>query len=123
MTKLPVSPIDPPRHARAIAVHRPAAGPALRLRAGEEVAVGRRDDEWPLWFRCRAADGREGWVPEAWLEREGGRATLRADYDATELEAAPGDQLTVHRAYGGWLWAERRGGGQGWIPARAVQFA
>jgi SH3-like domain-containing protein len=121
--KLPVPLIDPPRRARAIAAHRPSGEPPLRVRAGQSVAVGRRDDEWPLWFRCRAADGREGWVPEAWLERDGGCATLRADYDATELEAAAGDELTVHRAYGGWLWAERRGGGRGWIPARAVQLA
>jgi SH3-like domain-containing protein len=115
--------MNPPRRARAIAGHRPASGTALRLRAGEDVAVGRRDDEWPLWFRCRAADGREGWVPEAWLARDGARATLRADYDATELEVAAGDDLTVHQAYGGWLWAERRDGAGGWIPARAVQLA
>ncbi len=115
--KLPVSPIDPPRRARAIAAHRPSGEPPLRVRAGQTVAVGRRDAEWPLWFRCRADGGGEAWIPEAWLERDGDRATLRADYDATELEVAVGDRLLVTHAYGGWLWAEKADGARGWVPS------
>ncbi len=120
--KLPVPLIDPPRRALAAAVHRPSGQPPLRFRAGQVVAVGRRDEEWPLWFRCRADGGGEAWIPEAWLERDGARATLRADYDATELEVAPGDRLAVTQAYGGWLWAERADGARGWVPTRCVEW-
>lgn len=121
--KLPLAPLDPPRRGRALGAHRPPGDPPLRLRAGEAVTVGRRDEEWPLWLRCRDRNGREGWVPEAWLERQGDGATLRADYDATELELAAGDELAVRWAYGGWLWAERRDGGRGWVPGRVVQWS
>jgi hypothetical protein len=72
------------RTVRATAEHRPTERPTLRLHAGEEVTVGRRDDEWPAFVWCTTGAGEEGWVPERYLAREApefDRASLLHDYE------------------------------------------
>lgn len=94
---------------------------SLSMRAGDAVRVGRRDDTWAEWLWCTAADGRESWVPEAFLElRPGGtEAVACRDYDATELTVRPGELVEVLEEVSGWLLC-RRGGDQGWIPAERL---
>lgn len=78
----------------------------IKLRAGDAVVVGRRDEEYPAWRWCRSADGREGWVPEEILRlgAEGDAATATRDYDATELDVAAGEVVIVGQRRGGWVW-------------------
>jgi len=89
---------------------------SIRMSAGEVVALGRRDDEWPGWVWCAARDGREGWVPEEFLGpvAEDRAAALR-DYDARELTVRPGERVAVLDRAAGWTLC-RRGDDVGWVP-------
>lgn len=92
-------------------------------RAGEVVAVGARDTEWPDFAWITTADGNAGWGPADWLQpRDDGRATALRDYSARELDADAGDALHLHQELGGWWWAQRGDGTRGWIPARNLEI-
>jgi len=61
----------------------------IRGAAGDRLALGRRDDEYPGWVWAMAADGRAGWVPESWLRVEGASGVLLRDYTAAEMPLEP----------------------------------
>ncbi len=88
--------------------------------AGDVLEVGRRDEEWPVFLWCRAADGREGWVPEPFLALDGPRGRLVRDYSARELTVARGDEIRALEEVGGWARAEAPDGRTGWVPVRAL---
>ena len=88
----------------------------IRGAAGDRLALGRRDDEYPGWVWATAADGRAGWVPESWLQVEGQGGVLQRDYTAAELPLELGDVVSGELTLSGWLWATDAGGRQGWTP-------
>lgn len=88
----------------------------IRGAAGDRLALGRRDDEYPGWIWATAADGREGWVPESWLRVEGESGVLLHDYTAAELPLEPGDVVSGEVVESGWLWAIKGEEVHGWIP-------
>jgi hypothetical protein len=88
----------------------------IRGAAGDRLALGRRDDEFPGWVWATTADGREGWVPEAWLRVEGESGVLLRDYTAAELPLEPGDVVSGELVESGWLWATDATGQEGWVP-------
>ncbi len=91
------------------------------MRAGDPVTVGRRDTTWPEYVWCSGRDGHEGWVPEAFLEaRTDGNWHASRDYDARELDVAPGDVVLAREEAGGWFWCETAGGRRGWVPAECL---
>jgi hypothetical protein len=92
----------------------------LKLEVGQEVTVGERESEWPGWIWCRTGDGKEGWVPTAYVERKANTATVLQDYDATELTAAEDELLTVVKEEAGWLWCRKQNGDCGWLPKANV---
>jgi uncharacterized protein YgiM (DUF1202 family) len=93
----------------------------LVIRAGESLTLGRRQSDWAGWVWCTGQTGHSGWVPEAYLDRQQGNLALaNRDYDATELSAAVGETLTVHKAESGWVWCTDPHGRQGWIAAAYV---
>jgi hypothetical protein len=53
--------------------------------------------------------------------RQGETATLRQDYDATELTVRAGEELMVMVEESGWLWCANRTGQRGWVPANHVE--
>ena len=112
----------PPLAATVIADYRAQYPDPIRFDAGEIVQLGERDQEWPAFVWTRAADGRAGWAPADWLlPLDAQRAqTLRA-YDARELDVDAGQSLRLHDELGGWWWAQRDDGAQGWVPARHLQ--
>jgi len=79
----------------AIEAHEIPERPPLSLAAGDVVAVGRRDDDWPAvvgetievvarddesgWLWYRTADDREGWVPRRTLQSTDDRETADRD--------------------------------------------
>jgi SH3-like domain-containing protein len=92
----------------------------ISARAGDSVIAERQDDEYPGWWWCRARDGKEGWVPESFLELRDRFGTLLQDYDAHELSVRAGDQLTLHEEVAGWARATDAGGRTGWVPIRCL---
>jgi hypothetical protein len=114
---------DPPpgvRRAQVIRDYATQYRDPIQVRTGERVRVGRADDEHPGWVWCTAADGRAGWTPVELLEMDGDSATLRRDYEATELDVRTGDEVSVLDEQHGWLWVRNTAGRSGWIPAASV---
>lgn len=88
----------------------------ISVRAGEILTVGRVDNNNPGWRWCRAADGRQGWVPVEFLSNEEPQTTILKDYSALELEVVPGEEVTVEDARHDWLLVRNMKGDCGWIP-------
>lgn len=89
------------------------------LKKGEQVQVGRRDDEWAGWVWCTNAADESRWVPEAYLDSAG--QVLR-DYESTELEVKVGERVTAVHEESGWLWCTNQSGKEGWIPKKVVEL-
>jgi SH3-like domain-containing protein len=88
----------------------------IQVRAGESVQVEREDDDYPGWFWCRAADGREGWMPCELLSRQGAVARALQDYSAKELAVQPGDEVEVEEVRHAWVLVRNAKDERGWIP-------
>ena len=110
------------RSARIIREYRIQYKEALGVVAGEKVAVGREDNEFPGWKWCRALNGREGWVPvELLSDATATETTVLCDYSSRELAVQPGEQVTVEDVRHEWLLVRNIRGERGWIPASHVE--
>lgn len=92
----------------------------IRLSAGDPVGVGHRDDTWPRYRWCTAADGTEGWVPDDVLQLTANGWVARADYDATELTVERGDVVEALRFLADWCWCRAADGSEGWLPEEVL---
>ncbi len=111
-----------PRHVRVTATYVSSTTDPVRFRAGEVVAVGRRDQQWTSYVWGTDQAGRAGWVPEEYLETTAaGEAVALRDYDATELTVGHGEHLDVLDEAGGWLLCRTDAGIVGWVPADHTQ--
>jgi Variant SH3 domain len=88
----------------------------ITVRAGDRVLVGKDDPAFPGWRWCTAPDGRGGWVPEEFFQREGPEAIMRRDYTARELSIEAGANVLIGESIGGWVWVTATNGSGGWIP-------
>ena len=106
----------------AIEAHEIPERPPLSLAAGDVVAVGRRDDDWPAFVFVTAARG-SGWVPSRHISVEVGQAIMATAYDTTELPTRVGETLDVvaRDDESGWLWCRSAEGREGWVPSRTLQ--
>jgi hypothetical protein len=95
--------------------------PPIRLKLGERVEVGERDDGWPAFVFVRTRRG-SGWVPERHLDRDGEVAVVTEDYDTTELPTSQGERLEVIREDrpSGWVWCRAQDGREGWVPEKTL---
>ncbi|MBL8045912.1 MAG: hypothetical protein JNL09_05185 [Anaerolineales bacterium] len=89
----------------------------LTVQAGEQLKVGRPDDEWPGWVWCETQTGVGGWMPERLLDEAG---CARTAYTARELTVQAGELITLHQLESGWYWATTLSGQSGWVPASHV---
>lgn len=65
----------------------------ISVRAGDAVQLNEEESKSTDivgWVWCRGPDGREGWTPEAWLERRGGDWVIQRDFLALEFNVEPG---------------------------------
>src|SRR5262249_54577972 len=106
---------------RIIREYRVQYADPIHVAPGEMVIMEREDDAFPGWIWCRAADGRQGWVPIELLAQDGREATLRQDYSARELAVQPGEEVVVLDSRRGWLQVRNTQGACGWIPETSVE--
>ena len=103
---------------RVVAAYEPQARVPITMVAGEPLAVGREDDEWPGWRWCTNRAGVSGWVPASYLHEAGAGFVAACDYDARELAVAAGAEVTVISILAGWAWCAGGDGAEGWVPLR-----
>ena len=93
----------------------------IRLRAGDSVAVGHRNQQHPDFVWCATEDGHHGWAPEAYLQMTGPRsAVAQRDYDSTHLTVVEDEELDVLEQVGGYLLCRTATGVEGWVQASCV---
>jgi hypothetical protein len=112
----------PGKMCRVVVAHQNPFPDPLVFRTGDTLKISDRYSEWRGWVWCTNDAGKSGWVPEAYLEQTGDTGVARRDYDATELSAAVGEELTVYHEESGWLWCSNQNGQNGWIPADNVEL-
>ena len=105
------------QRARILREYTPQYADPLCVAAGEKLAVGPEDAEFPGWRWCRASDGREGWVPIELLSGQGREAFVLDDYSARELAVGCGEEVNIEEARHEWLLVRNEAGERGWIPA------
>ena len=71
------------------------------------------------WVWCRADDGREGWVPEAWLDPE---HRLVRDFSALELTVEPGERVMPEVSESGFVLCRKLDGARGWLPDAVLRL-
>jgi hypothetical protein len=93
----------------------------IRVRAGDSLAVGHRNQQHPEFVWSATEDGHHGWVPEDYLEMTGARsAVARRDYDSTHLTVVVDEDLTVLEQVGDYLLCRTAAGVTGWVRASCV---
>ena len=96
----------------------------IRFRAGDDLVVGRRNQQFPEFVWCAAEDGHAGWVPEVRLEMTGpGEAIAKSDYDAAQLTVVRDEILEVLERTASWWRCRNAIGGEGWVPVDCVAAA
>jgi SH3-like domain-containing protein len=100
--------------------YQPQYAQPLEVAAGDKLIVGREDDEFPGWKWCRAANGREGWVPKELLSQQDTEAIALENYSSRELAVESGEEVELEQERHEWLLVRNASGARGWIPASHV---
>lgn len=94
----------------------------IRIRVGDGLAVGHRNQQHPAFVWCATEDGHHGWVPEDYIELGAGRdAVALRDYDSTHLTVSEDETLDVVEQVGGYLLCRNAVGATGWVPESCVE--
>lgn len=101
---------------RVIRNYKASTSDPLIVNKGDELTVGNKTSEWAGWLWCSLSSAKSGWVPENFVKRIGHNCIMLRDYDATELTAKIGAQLTVLEKESGWAWCTNHQGLKGWLP-------
>ena len=89
----------------------------IRFQAGDALAVGHRNQQYPEFVWCAAEDGHAGWVPEARFRMTGtGEAIAASAYDAAQLTVVKDEILEVVECTDSWCRCRNAGGVEGWVP-------
>jgi len=94
----------------------------IRVRAGDSLSVGHRNQLHPAFVWSATEDGHHGWVPEDYIDIvEGTNGVARRDYDSTHLTVMTGERLDVLEQVGDYLLCRSVGGVHGWVPLSCVE--
>lgn len=94
----------------------------LEVVEGDRVTVGERDEEWTGFLWCVSPGGKDGWVPENYVEHSGDVGVMRCEYTAGELTISVGEELALHKSESGWYWTTNKEGESGWVPANHIEL-
>lgn len=117
-----------PPHAAAnvrVPYERPYEDP-IALKAGDAVTIdAERTATTDIlgWCWCTGPDGREGWVPDAWLVLCEGVHRINRDFSALELTIQRGERLTLQYSESGFVFVTKADGSSGWIPDACLELA
>jgi hypothetical protein len=95
----------------------------ISLMAGEKVRITKRDlwnDEF-VWIWCINDAGKEGWVPDSFVEVDGNKGIALQAYNAIELTVAESQKLHILEDVNGWYWVRDATGNVGWVPVDHVR--
>jgi hypothetical protein len=96
----------------------------ISFRAGDNLVVGHRNQQFPVYVWCATEDGHHGWVPERFIERTAdNEAVALCNYNAAHITVVKGEMLEVLDEAGGWLLCRNASGLQGWVPGECVKAA
>ena len=94
----------------------------IRIRKGDSLAVGHRNQQHPAFVWSATEDGHHGWVPEDYIEVVGHHdAVARRDYDSTHLTVSSGERLETIEQVDDYLLCRNAAGVQGWVPEACVE--
>ena len=116
-----------PLHTVAIAAmpyERPYEDP-ISLKAGDRVLIDpdkTKETDILGWSWCTGPDGRQGWVPTAWMTHQDGAGQIVRDFSALELTLAVGDRVTLHHGESGFVFVTHENGSVGWVPDACLQL-
>ncbi len=108
--------------ARVIKAYRSAYPDPLILKKDEKVRVEERPSEWDGWLWAVDGSGKEGWVPQSYLDRERDTGKLKRDYNATELTVSVGEILKLLETEAGWALCQNLSAVQGWVPLDNIEI-
>jgi hypothetical protein len=97
---------------------------SIAFRKDEKVAIGQEfkgDPAWEKWVWCTGANDKQAWVPQQYLNIDGGTGTLKKDYDAKELSVKVGERVIVHNIVNGFGMAEKTNGMRGWVALKHMK--
>ena len=110
------------KYCKVIEDYRSTCPDPLIITQGEILIVEKRESEWSGWIWCINKVGKEGWVPENYLEIYENSCKTLQNYNATELSAKIGEELIIEKEESGWIWSTNQQGKSGWIPLRYIQI-
>ena len=94
----------------------------IRVRTGDSLALGHRNQQHPAFVWSATEDGHHGWVPEDYIQMTDGRngVALR-DYDSAHLTVSTGEELAVLEQVDDYLVCRSAASVDGWVPASCVE--
>ena len=114
--------LDLTRRGRVIKIYRSAYPDPVIIAKGDKVSVLKRESDWDGWLWCATENGKEGWIPEKYLETCGSQGKACRDYNGTELTVSSNESLEILEEESGWIWCRTERGDCGWIPRDFVEI-
>lgn len=105
--------------------HRSSFPDPIALKVGDRVTIGRKfadDSDWQNWRWCINKDGKQGWIPEQYLNIAGQVATVLCDYSGNELDVDVDEKIVIYKIVNGWAWAKDSTEKFGWVPLRNLDL-
>ncbi|EPY7709410.1 SH3 domain-containing protein [Bacillus pacificus] len=98
----------------------------IRLEEGDVVKMIESYDgpeNWENWMFCHEEKyDRKGWVPEQIIMKNTTDVgIITKQYTAKELNVSIGERLIGLEELNGWVWCEKTGGEDGWVPKENLQ--
>ena len=101
---------------KVIQSHTPELNDGISCSADEVVAFERRDTSYPGWIWCTDDQGRQAWVPEAYVSISGESCRFVRDYISKELEIQEGETVSIVEVVSGWARVLNERDEKGWVP-------